>query len=437
MPRTHIPARWCAAVTLLPGALLSSACGPEPVHYDLDLGFRFPYAERGLCVSLGLDREDEAHRRAQLDALSSLGVQEIRHDLLWADVAPARGTWDWSTEDAWVDAAVDAGFEVIATAAYGNAWASSDPEADDFYPPDMPSDFGYFVNQAAARYEGKITRFEVWNEPNRGSTYWKVGHPPAPSGDPVAYQLLFEEAERGIGEVDELAQVYVGGTYYQPTDGAISGPDFLLATHGLGDMLQIADGVAFHPYMDYPPQIGPEGLGVGDPVTSQSEMAAATRDGALGKPLLISNVGWPSWGAVSEQDQADFLVRGFALAQADGVRDYCVNTLEDGPDADVPEQNFGLFRDGANEMKPAGEALQALAGHIHGMDSNGDAAAALGVPSGVAAVRWSSPTAAATVYWSLDGAHTVSVRPTLGMCGAPKTIETGATPVWVDEVSCE
>ncbi|MFH1469619.1 MAG: hypothetical protein ABIO70_34860 [Pseudomonadota bacterium] len=416
------------------------ACTPEVATVAPDLGRQAtvaPDAHDGLCVSTLLDRGDADRRAAQVAALQALGVRQIRQDLRWSYVQPARDTWDWATEDAVQDAVMEGGFGEIAMLGYGVPWATSQEGADSFTPPDDPADFAAFAAAAAERYSGRDIVWEIWNEPNAGYRFWKVGDPPALSGDPVAYAALFVAAADAIHAVDSGAEVLVGGTFWLPQ--VIPGTvEFLeAALDAEPRFLEVADGVAIHPYTLYPPHVGPEEEEGAE--VALDLMIALTREVTGHLPLVITEMGWPSWGEVSEQDQADFLVREFALAQAEGIRDVCAYTLEDGDSPeDNPEEAFGLVRHGLEELKPSGEAWGALSVHLQAgawWECYGRAEVALDLPSGVYAVRWASRRDAMTAVWTTEGELEVTLPPlSTEEEPTPVTVTAGPTPVFVPQI---
>ncbi|MFZ5479581.1 MAG: hypothetical protein ACOZNI_22640 [Myxococcota bacterium] len=380
---------------------VATACQPADPAPAAELPVVVEDAAAGICVSVQLDRWDAEHRAAQVAALEATGVRVLRHDLRWAYAMPARDTFDWTLEDAWVEAA--AGFEIVAMVAYGNPWASGGP--DEFYPPADPADFAAFVAAARDRYP-QIRRWEIWNEPNAGYRFWKVGDPPALAGDPVGYAALFAEAAAVLPEDHEVS---IGGTFFHE-QGIPGGPAFVAEAIAADPrVVELADAVGFHPYTLYPPRVGPEEDGDGE--IPLWEMQAAQEDAAGGLPALITEAGWPST-EVTEAEQAAYVLREFALAQAGGLRDVCVYTLEDGEFADNPEDAFGLWERGLAAPKPAGEALAALADAIAGMDANGRVEEALGLPDGVYAVRWSDADASATMVWTTSGTTEVTIDDT-------------------------
>jgi hypothetical protein len=404
--------RRVASAALL-GLLLSPGCAfkgsddsAASPGASLDLGLPVLVEDpvEGVCVSEQLDRWDAERRELQIDALLELGVREIRQDLVWSHVQASRDAWDWSSEDAVFDAAAEAGLELIAMLGYGNPWATSQPGADTYTPPDDPADFARFAAAAAERYAGRVRAFEIWNEPNAGYRFWKVGDPPAIRGDPRGYGELFVAAAEAIHAVDPHFEVQVGGTFYHPQliPGTVEFLEGAIET--VPGFLDAAQAIAWHPYPQYPPRVPPETSGEGE--LALWEMVASLRAIDEDLPLPITEMGWPSWNEVDEEEQAAWIVRELLLAQAEGIRDVCVYTLEDGDNPAVnPERAFGLLRMGPGARKPSGEAWAAMAAALEPMSAaHGHAADLLGLPEGVLAVRYTeADRAALTWIWNLEG----------------------------------
>ncbi len=95
----------------------------------------------------------------------------------WAQLEPARGTFVWTTLDAEVAAAEQAGAAITLTLGMTPSWASSNPAATSSYGAGatvMPADLGdwdAYVAAIAARYSGRIQAYEVWNAPENAA-YW-------------------------------------------------------------------------------------------------------------------------------------------------------------------------------------------------------------------------------------------------------------------------
>jgi hypothetical protein len=356
----------------------------------------------GMCVTKDLSWVED--RQAATDRMAALGARVIRSDLRWLLVQPTEDTWDWSVPDAAIDAAEASGLEYIAMVGYGVPWASSQTDDDSYYPPDDVADFATFAGAAAERYAGRIGLYEIWNEPNAGYRFWK----PDLAGDPVAYGELFLAAEAAIHAVDPGARVILGGTFFheQAIPGTITFTAEML--QAWPEILERADGVAVHPYTQYPPRVPPEEDQDGEiPVW---EMYAQLRSLTGDLPVHVTEMGWPSWDPVDEDEQAAWLTRGMLLSQAEGITDLCWYTLYDDEEPVYQEDSFGLTR-WDETWKPSGEAFAALAER---------AAQATGVgrvedlPDGAWGVSYGD---AGTAYWG-EGQ----------VCG--ETL--GDAPVWVD-----
>jgi hypothetical protein len=363
-------------------------------------------ASDGLCVSVQLDRWDADHRLAQGFSLSKeLGVRVIRQDLRWAYVEPARDVWDWTTEDAVVDGADAFDLEVIGMLGYGNPWATSVAGADEFYPPDDPADFAAFAAAAAERYRGRVTRFELWNEPNSGFRFWKQD-PPSLGGDPAAYAELALAAAKAIHAVAPEDEVMIGSAFFH-AQGIPGAEEFMEGVFSARpELADEADSVSFHPYTLYPPRVPPEADTDGEiPVW---EMIARMEAVSQGLPVVITEAGWPSFDPTTPQEQADWLVREAALAQAEGVRDVCWYTLEDKVEPSNPEEAFGLYSFGPDVRKPSGDAYAALAEAIAGTDAYGRVEDDL--DGGAAyAVRYVGDGRSVTVSWGGDVGETPQI----------------------------
>ena len=95
----------------------------------------------------------------------------------WAEVEPARGTFVWSALDKEVDASEAAGVEVTLTLGMTPQWASAQPASLSKYGsgatamPLQLADWDGYVAAVAARYQGRIQAYEVWNAPE-DAAYW-------------------------------------------------------------------------------------------------------------------------------------------------------------------------------------------------------------------------------------------------------------------------
>ena len=328
----------------------------------------------GLCIARNFSgvASNPDSLASAIDDLKRVGAKSLRSDLLWHLVEPEKGVWDWERYDALVDALEAADIEFIALLAYGNAWASSQTHSSNMYPPDDPADFANFAAEVAKRYEGRVRRFEIWNEPNAGR-FWM----PEMSGDPVAWAELVLVTEAALREANPEAEVILGGTFFhnQLIPGTVQ---FLSeAVEAYPELLDRADAVAVHPYTLYPPRVAPESdEGKEIPLV---EMLAQLRAITGDLPVSISEFGWPAWGNLSEEDQAVFFERAALLALSQEVIDLCWYTLWDFENPEEnPEDAFGLL-DNTGALKPVGEAYISLGER---MARSAGAARVEGLPAG-------------------------------------------------------
>jgi len=334
------------------------ACGDDKVSsVDTCALSHGPLVEvpTGMCVARDLTSSavDDERLMSAIADLQRVNATAVRTDVLWHKIQPEEEAWSFERYDAMLDALESADIEMVAILAYGTPWASSQTTTESTYPPDDPADFANFAAAVADRYEGRISKYEIWNEPNAGR-FWR----PEISGDPEAWGELALLTARAIHGEDPTAEVILGGTFF-PAQIIMGGEEFVrraIAAHP--DLLMEADTIAVHPYPTYPPQVAPESEENGN--TQLVDVVATMRGLTDGMPVMISEVGWPIWGEVDAERQAQMLERSALLAASTGVTGVCWYTLWDYEDPENPEDNFGLLDvDGA--FKPAADAFLRIA----------------------------------------------------------------------------
>ncbi len=362
------------------------------------------------CVAAGLSTGSstaaETSRQVDLARLKSAGIGLMRTDFLWHKIEKTKGTFDFSGYDIRVNAAVAAKVDHIALLAYGNPWATTKTTSDQFFPPDDPADFARFVKATMIHYKGKISTYEIWNEPNAGFRFWKSN----PLGDPAAYGALLKAAYKAAREADPSARVLFGGPFFH--DQVIPGHlKFLADAYGKhSDLSKHFDGMALHPYAIYPPSVWPEKLDAWErPVDLilHSVRNLMAMNGGKDRPIYTTEVGWPVWKHVSQAQQAQYLVRSFLLLAAAGNRAYCWYTMRDFKGHGVPtEATFGLFTYNedpkATKAKPAWTAYKTLLNALGSYKLVKDLRVDLSLPSTAFAYRLQDPKTKrrATAVWS-------------------------------------
>ena len=365
-------------------------------------------------IQLGSDAASLAERAFEWSKLAELGVHRMRADFTWSTIEPSRGSFDFSRYDTLVSEAQQHGVSLLPILDYGVPWATSVPGADDHYPPDHPSDFAAYAVAVANRYAGKISEYEIWNEPNVGVQNWK----PNLKGDPAAYGALLLAANQALLAAQPQLRVAYAGTEYHYL---LSGPDFVaqsfVDTRGLASALGT---FAMHAYEKYPPSYGPETTYAGevpllDKVATMSGVLAAA--GAKPLPIWITEIGWAVTTTDSLAQQARYTVRAVVLGALAGADRIYLYTLLDGPPqmgSILSENAFGLctYSDfsadaGTPGEKPAFVGVKALLGAVGAYHVEKRLPA---TPSDVYLVQLSGPGGNAWVVWrATDGAAPTSV----------------------------
>ena len=370
------------------------------------------------CVAAGLSTgssaASEASRQVNLARLKAAGIRLMRIDFLWHRIEKTKGTFDFSGHDLRVKAAQSANIDHIAVLAYGNPWATTKTTSDPYYPPDDPNHFANFVKATVTRYKGKISTYEIWNEPNAGFRFWKSNV----TGDPAAYGALLKAAFKAAKAADPSARVLFGGPFYhqQVIPGHLKFLADAYKKHP--DLGKHFDGMALHPYAIYPPSVWPEKLDAWerpvDLMLSNVRALMAKHGGA--RPIYTTEVGWPVFKQVSQAQQARYLVRSFLVLAAAGNRAYCWYTLRDLKGHGVPtEATFGLFTYTADPKaavaKPSWTAYKTLLNTLGSYRLVRDLRKDLALPATAFAYRLRDPKtgAWATAVWSTTPGHTVMV----------------------------
>jgi hypothetical protein len=177
--------------------------------------------------------------------IQELGMTWVKLEVKWRDYEPAQGAIDFSTLDPVVNALHDIGVNILITVSAAPAWSRSSTAEDG--PPDDFATFGAFMTALATHYTGKISAYQLWNEPNlrrewnsavyplRADHYvnlLKVGYDALKAADPeiqvIAAGLAPTGFNDGINAIDD--RVYLQDMY---SNGVYAASD-ALAVHPLG-----------------------------------------------------------------------------------------------------------------------------------------------------------------------------------------------------------
>ncbi len=171
-------------------------------------------------VNTFLEQEaDPAKRVLAAQMAAAAGYRWLRQEFPWEDIEihgkgdfedrrhePYRSAWE--KYDQLVDAAEANGLELIVRLSNPPGWTRAQGEGennvDTFAPPDDAQDFADFVRAVVSRYKGRITYYQIWNEPN---IYPEWG---SATIDPEAYVALLKAGAEAARAADPDAVIIAG-----------------------------------------------------------------------------------------------------------------------------------------------------------------------------------------------------------------------------------
>ena len=228
----------------------------------------------------------------------------------WKQLQPSRGTFTFSALDAQVAEANRAGKDIIMVLGVTPQWAASRPNEEANYgagsasEPKRLADWTTYVRALAQRYKGKITKWEIWNEPN-AKLFWNA---PAAKMVPLAKAAYTELKAADPGNL-----VLSPGIIVRTQNSPLWLDQYLAAGGG-----QYADVIAAHFYVKTGER--PEHL---RPSIERIRSIMAAR-GVAGKPLWNTE---SSFGQVREPSEiygeptaSAYVARAMALFAGHGIR---------------------------------------------------------------------------------------------------------------------
>ncbi len=263
--------------------------------------------------------------------VADTGFGWVKHLILWSEVEPADGQYDWVEFDAFVDAAEFNNLRILVTLVDSPAWARS--EGGPGRPDDMGK-FQQFMADVAERYQGRIAAYEIWNEPNL-ARFW------GRQVDPKEYVRLLQHGYRGVKQSDPNALVLFAGLAQNGAGDPTLGVDdieFLRAAYKYenGVVRESFDAMGNHSYGYRSPPHAEYDQWFGDDsgpfrshpsfffkrFTQTRSVMEEFDDGA--KPIWMTEVGWTAdnlhpdfqyGGLIDEQQQARYILDALELVE--------------------------------------------------------------------------------------------------------------------------
>jgi YVTN family beta-propeller protein/VCBS repeat-containing protein len=287
-----------------------------------------------------------------LDLLKADGVDTIRILIPWKGVEASNDVWTWTAVDRMVNSANARDMTVIGILNSPPDWAMVPGSPPLGGPPADPAEYAEFASMVATRYAGKVSAYEIWNEPNY-YRFWE------PTPDPAAYTELLKVGYTAIKAADPNA-VVVGGVIAAAPDAgtqAIDSVRFLTEMYEAG-AAGYFDAMSFHPYSMQPFS---EGESVaGSPLVMANQMhdvMAAYGDG--NKKIWATEYGMPSY-LVTDAGQADYIDDFLTTwRELDYAGPAYIHTVRDYATFDLAQGTMGVYRQDWTP-KPAVDVIEAV-----------------------------------------------------------------------------
>jgi hypothetical protein len=274
--------------------------------------------------------EAQAFNAQTLQLVQDSGFNWVRIPLYWDEIQRAPDWWDPLPIDNLVAQYEGSGVQILATVSSPPDWAL-DPSGNQ-----LLADFSTwdtFMTFMADRYQGKIAAWEIWNEANLASTMggqvrvsdfaqlMNVGYRAIKSADPRALVVFGGLTPTGVNDpavaIDDVAYLR---SFYELEDGRYRNTFDILGVH--------ANATNNPPDLMYPDNPGTGGWS-NDPsfyFRRAEQLHAVMEEFDDSRPVWITEFGWTTanqapgyeYGAdVTEQEQADYLVRAFDIARGE------------------------------------------------------------------------------------------------------------------------
>jgi hypothetical protein len=289
----------------------------------------------GINTFLQLEAE-VAKRERSLQLIRQAGFTFIRQEFTWEDIEiHGKGDFEdrrnveaigivssWEKYDNIVDLAEENGLGIMARLSNPPAWSRTLTDTIGTQaPPDDLTDYGDFVTAVVERYRGRVTYFQVWNEPN---IYPEWGEQ---NVDPEAYTALLCHAYERIKAANPQAVVVAGAM--SPTvamDGRnMNDLIFLQRMYntGAGNCFDILSAQGYGLWSGAADQrLRPTVINFPHHMLLRDLMV---RNGDAHKRIWLSEMGWntvpaglpPDYGQVSQAQQARYAVEAYKRSQTD------------------------------------------------------------------------------------------------------------------------
>ncbi len=232
------------------------------------------------------------------------GVEVSREVILWRQIEPARGQYDWSVTDDRIKKANDAGIEVLGDFGGMPLWAKQKGQStiSDFCAPRDINDFRTFAKMVAERYDGRhgngsVKYYEILNEVTM-PIFFDLKH--------TEYEPWLINGYEAVKEGNPDAKVLIGG-FVNPLDAR----EFV--DRMLREDSQYFDIVSFHFYSKTDAML----------IKSTQYLKGRMQELGVNKPVWLTEtatVANPN-EAGFEKRVAEGVIKRYAIAFGEGVEE--------------------------------------------------------------------------------------------------------------------
>jgi hypothetical protein len=292
------------------------------LHYGPHVGYGFNIAWHG-------DDHSQDFHQQTLDKVNEAGFGWIRIQVQWREIERSPGQYDFAPLERIVNLARQNNVRVLASVLKAPSWATSD--GSDGIPGDA-APYQALMQQLASVFKGRVDAWEIWNEQNLAT---ETGG----TVDLGRYVNLLKAGYTGVKAGNPDAIVVFGGlTPNGVNDPSIAIDDVLymqqIYAYNNGEVKQYYDVLGAHPggNSNSPDQYWPDNPGThgwSDDESFYFRRIQQLRDvmvdnGEGAKQIWLTEFGWttanqaPGYGYgefVTDQDQADYLVRAYEIAK--------------------------------------------------------------------------------------------------------------------------
>lgn len=269
---------------------------------------------------------DHGFAGRDMDWVQRMVFSHVKQTFAWEDIQPERDVWSFGRADDLLLELERRNLKVVARLSDAPEWAHPSIGArktGNFVdaPPDDFADFARYCGILAERYRGRISAYQIWNEPNL-SREWGDRVP-----DAAGYVALLQACAEAIRAADPDAILISAGLAPTGTNDATALPDdvYLQAMYNAG-FQRFVDVVGMHAPGYSAPDVPPEDGAGGHRFFTFRRIEDLRRlmvaNGDAARQVALLEVGWTtdennpdySWFAVSEAEQAQNLVAAYQYA---------------------------------------------------------------------------------------------------------------------------